>query len=103
MEGAFSAWPVEDSAGEQAIADLARSGKRGRGNGPNIAAFEQKFAQLVSAGHCLATASGTGSDRACAEAVWFTQTMLLGPRRDMDAIAEAVRKVKKYAADLARA
>lgn len=43
------------------------------------------------------------NDRLCAEAVWLTQTMLLGPRRDMDDIAEAVRKVQAGATALARA
>ena len=41
------------------------------------------------------------NDRLCTEAVWLTQTMLLGPRRDMDDIAEAVRKVQMHAAALA--
>jgi len=43
------------------------------------------------------------NDRLCREAVWLTQTQLLGPRRDMDQIAEAVRKIKQYAHELARA
>jgi perosamine synthetase len=43
------------------------------------------------------------NDKLCNEAVWFTQTMLLGPRSDMDQIVEAVRKVKKNAAELAKA
>ena len=34
------------------------------------------------------------NDRLCTEAVWLTQTMLLGPRKDMDDIAEAVEKVQ---------
>jgi perosamine synthetase len=40
------------------------------------------------------------NDRLCAEAVWLTQTMLLGPRQDMDDIAEAVRKVQAHSAQL---
>jgi perosamine synthetase len=43
------------------------------------------------------------NDRLCEEAVWFTQTMLLGPRQDMDDIAAAVRKVHASAAELAKA
>jgi dTDP-4-amino-4,6-dideoxygalactose transaminase len=43
------------------------------------------------------------NDRLCSEAVWFTQTMLLGPRSDMDAIIAAIRKIQTHAADLARA
>ena len=40
------------------------------------------------------------NDKLCEEAVWFTQTMLLGPREDMDQIAEAVRKIQRQAATL---
>lgn len=40
------------------------------------------------------------NDRLCQEAVWFTQTMLLGPASDMEQIAEAIRKVKRHAVDL---
>ena len=42
------------------------------------------------------------NDRLCTEAVWLTQTMLLGPRKDMDDIAEAVRKIQTHAAHLAK-
>jgi len=38
------------------------------------------------------------NDRLCQEALWFGQTMLLGPRRDMDQIAEAIRKIRTHAA-----
>ena len=47
--------------------------------------------------HCPA------NDELCAVAVWLTQTMLLGPRSDMDQIAEAIRKVQKNGAKLAKA
>jgi hypothetical protein len=43
------------------------------------------------------------NDQLCEEAVWMTQTMLLAKREDMDKVAEAVRKVQKHAATLARA
>jgi dTDP-4-amino-4,6-dideoxygalactose transaminase len=43
------------------------------------------------------------NDKLCESAVWLTQTMLLGPRSDMDQIAEAVRKVQKNAGKLLRA
>jgi perosamine synthetase len=43
------------------------------------------------------------NDRLCTEAIWLVQTMLLGPRQDMDDIAEAVRKVQLHAAQLAKA
>ena len=47
--------------------------------------------------HCPA------NDQLCQEAVWFTQTMFLGTRSDMDQIAEAVRKIQAHAEALARA
>jgi dTDP-4-amino-4,6-dideoxygalactose transaminase len=41
------------------------------------------------------------NDRLCEEAVWFTQNMLLGGRREMEQIAEAVRKIQIHAGELA--
>jgi perosamine synthetase len=41
-------------------------------------------------------------DRLCEEAVWFSQRMLLGPRTDMDQIAEAIRKIHAFAGDIGR-
>ncbi|MBI4324311.1 MAG: DegT/DnrJ/EryC1/StrS family aminotransferase [Chloroflexi bacterium] len=43
------------------------------------------------------------NDQLCQEAVWFTQTMFLGSRRDMDQMAEAMRKIRQHAAELAKA
>ncbi len=37
------------------------------------------------------------NDRLVEQAVWFSQTMLLGTRNDMELIAEAVRKVQRHA------
>jgi perosamine synthetase len=42
------------------------------------------------------------NDRLCSEAIWIGQTMLLGPRQDMEDIADAVRKVQAHAPQLAR-
>jgi dTDP-4-amino-4,6-dideoxygalactose transaminase len=42
------------------------------------------------------------NDRLCSEAIWLTQTMLLGPRKDMDDVADAVRKVQAHAAQLVK-
>jgi dTDP-4-amino-4,6-dideoxygalactose transaminase len=42
------------------------------------------------------------NDRLCAEAVWFTQNMLLGPKSDMEQIAEAIAKVQAHATELAK-
>jgi perosamine synthetase len=47
--------------------------------------------------HCPA------NDKLCEEAVWFTQAMFLGPRSDMDQIADAVRKVHANAGKLVKA
>lgn len=44
-----------------------------------------------------------GNDRLCEQAVWLTQTMLLGPRSDMDQIAEAVRRIHQQAGKLLKA
>ncbi len=43
------------------------------------------------------------NDRLCSEAVWLTQNMLLGPRSDMDSIAEAIGRIRRHASELARA
>jgi len=43
------------------------------------------------------------NDRLCTEAVWMTQSVFLAERRDMEQIAEAVRKIHKHAAELAKA
>jgi len=42
------------------------------------------------------------NDKLCGEGVWFTQTMLLGSRQDMDQIAEAIRKIQTHAAELSK-
>lgn len=42
------------------------------------------------------------NERLCSEAVWLTQTMLLGPRKDMDDIAEAIRKIQTHAGQLVK-
>ena len=43
------------------------------------------------------------NDKLSEEACWFTQPTLLGPRTDMDQMADAVRKIQKHAGDLAKA
>ena len=42
------------------------------------------------------------NNQLCEQAVWFTQNMLLGPRGDMDQIAEAIRKIKTHADELVK-
>jgi perosamine synthetase len=51
----------------------------------------QQLAEWTERNHCPA------NDKLCEEAVWFSQTMLLGPRDDMDQVAEAVRKIQRQA------
>ncbi|MBZ5543252.1 MAG: DegT/DnrJ/EryC1/StrS family aminotransferase [Acidobacteriia bacterium] len=55
---------------------------------PEVAAYEAR-------NHC------PENDRLCEEAVWFFQTMLLGPRGDMDQIAAAIRKIHRQGGQLA--
>lgn len=42
------------------------------------------------------------NDKLCSEAVWFTQTKLLGTRTEMERTAQAVTDIQKRAGDLAR-
>ena len=42
------------------------------------------------------------NEKLCGEAVWFTQNLLLGPREDMEHIAEAVRKIQHHAGELVK-
>ncbi len=56
-----------------------------------------RIAEYFERLHCPA------NDRVCEQGVWLTQTLLLGPRSDMDQIAEAVRKIRKQAGKLVKA
>lgn len=56
-------------------------------------------AQLDS---CRQRAVCPENDRLCTQAVWLTQTMLLGPRSDMDDIAGAIRKIQAHASRLVK-
>lgn len=58
---------------------------------------EKTMDQWLEQNHC------PQNDQLCEEAVWFTQTMLLGSRQDMEQIAQAIWKIQKYAADLKKA
>jgi dTDP-4-amino-4,6-dideoxygalactose transaminase len=42
------------------------------------------------------------NEKLCQQAVWLTQNMLLGPRAQMEQIAEAIRRIQKHGAELAR-
>jgi perosamine synthetase len=56
----------------------------------------RRIANYLERIHCPA------NDRLCEQGVWIYQTTFLGPRSDMDQIAEAVRKVQKQAGKLAK-
>jgi dTDP-4-amino-4,6-dideoxygalactose transaminase len=43
------------------------------------------------------------NEQLCGQAVWLTQNMLLGPREQMEQIAEAVRRIQSHASEVARA
>jgi perosamine synthetase len=58
---------------------------------------QERLAKWEEANHTPA------NDQICAEAVWFTQNMLIGPKRDMDQIAGAVHKVQQHSAELIKA
>lgn len=52
-------WPVWDPSAEKDILEMLRSGRWWRGSGDYVAEFEEKYAEFIGAGRCLATASGT--------------------------------------------
>jgi dTDP-4-amino-4,6-dideoxygalactose transaminase len=58
---AFPGWPVADATDENAVAEVLRSGKWGRGGGTKVLKFEQLFSQMMAAKACLATSSGTSA------------------------------------------
>lgn len=57
----FQKWPVFDETEEKAVLEVLRSGKWYRGNGTQVRKFEQQYAALTGAKHCLAVANGTSS------------------------------------------
>ncbi len=59
--GKWTEWPQWDQSAEQRILDMLRTGRWWRGNGEHVIEFEKKYAELMGAKRCLATASGTSS------------------------------------------
>ncbi len=55
----WPAWPVWDESANEEILSVLRSGNWFRGQGTKVSEFEKKYAELMGAKHCLATASGT--------------------------------------------
>lgn len=59
----FTTWPVFDSAEEQRLLRVLRSGNWGRLDGEEVSAFEQRFAAKHGCRHGIAVANGTVSLR----------------------------------------
>jgi dTDP-4-amino-4,6-dideoxygalactose transaminase len=59
--GKWTEWPQWNQAAEKNILDMLRTGRWWRGNGEHVADFEKRYAELLGAKRCLATASGTSA------------------------------------------
>jgi len=57
--GPWPEWPVWDQSAEKEITDMLRTGRWWRGRGEHVEEFEKRYAELMGAKRCLATASGT--------------------------------------------
>jgi dTDP-4-amino-4,6-dideoxygalactose transaminase len=57
----FPSWPVSDEKDERALVEVLRSGQWYRGSGKMVDRFEEAYAKLTGAKHCIATANGTSS------------------------------------------
>jgi perosamine synthetase len=55
----WQAWPIWDQSAEADILAVLRSGNWYRGQGTRVTEFEKRYAELIGARRCLATASGT--------------------------------------------
>lgn len=60
-KGKFPGWPVFDSLEENALREVLQSGNWFRGSGRKVAEFEEAYAKLTGAKHCIATANGTSA------------------------------------------
>jgi dTDP-4-amino-4,6-dideoxygalactose transaminase len=81
--GGYSPLPAEPSVVETL-----------RGRGYERIYGKAELARLAERNRC------PHNERLCREAVWLTQTMLLGSRGDMDQIADAIRKIRRHASAL---
>ena len=61
----FPSWPVVDAREERALLDVLHSGKWFRLDGQTVDRFEEAYARLTGARHCIATANGTSALYAC--------------------------------------
>ena len=57
----FPSWPVFGQSDEQAWMEVLHSGKWFRGYGQQVNRFEEAYAKLTGARHCVATANGTSA------------------------------------------
>src|SRR5690606_35893688 len=57
----FSAWPIYDETEEKALVSVLKTGRWGRLSGKVTAGFEEAYAKLNGAGHCLGVSSGTSA------------------------------------------
>ena len=57
--GTWPKWPEWDQSAEPGLLEMFRSGRWWRGSGEHVEEFERRYAQLMGAKRCLATASGT--------------------------------------------
>jgi perosamine synthetase len=57
----WPSWPVKDETEDKAVLGVLRSGQWFRGTGQKVDAFEQAYAKLTGAKHCIATNSGTSA------------------------------------------
>ena len=57
--GSWPNWPEWDQSAEPGLLEMFRSGRWWRGSGEHVAEFEKRYAELMGAKRCLATASGT--------------------------------------------
>lgn len=58
-KGTWPEWPVWDKSAEPGIVEMLRTGRWWRGDGEHVEEFEKKYAALMGAKQCVATASGT--------------------------------------------
>src|ERR1051325_1665514 len=57
----FPSWPVYDQTEEKALLEKLHSRQWYRGSGNAVAHFEDAYAKLTGAKHCLATSCGTSA------------------------------------------
>jgi hypothetical protein len=57
----FPSWPVIDDREQNALLEVLRGRKWYRGDGQTVNRFEEAYARLTGARHCIATANGTSA------------------------------------------